>query len=376
MTTKIIPSKRRIQVMANRNETRGFISSFLAAITMLIAIGFQALNTLPPEILLQFVISQANDPDTEPSGADTPARALTFAEFGTSQDIPAGNWFYGGSTTWAAIRELTDARINETVPGFQITYIQDPVEPPGSGNGIEMLIKGKTSFAHSSRPIRDEELVAAAQRGIQLEQIPVALDAIAVVVHPDLPIDGLTIQQLIQIYIGRITNWQELGGPDITIKPFTAPLDSGAPTILREDFFAEQDDFADNVQPIATPTEAIQQINSAAPADRGAIYLASARNLIGQCSVKPLKIARESERLIAPYAGEWIPPEECPEKRNQLHEAALQSGQYPLTRRLFVIAKEGNTADQLSGQIYAELLLTREGQSLIQEAGFVPLVNF
>lgn len=152
--------------MTTRKEIRSLTLSFLTTIALLAGIGIRVLDTLPPDIL-RSITSESDDSKMESSATNAPAKPLTFAKLATQQEIPSGNWFYGGSTTWAAIRDLTDSRINESIPDFRITYIQDPVEPPGSGNGIEMLIKGKTSFAHSSRPIRDEELDAAAQRGIQ-----------------------------------------------------------------------------------------------------------------------------------------------------------------------------------------------------------------
>ncbi|MBE9098308.1 substrate-binding domain-containing protein [Vacuolonema iberomarrocanum] len=320
---------------------------------------------------------QGQQPLPEPEAELQSSTYRTFAEIAAEQTTPSGNWFYGGSTTWAAIRNIVDTQINETIPELQLNYIQDPVNPPSSGNGIDMLIRGRISFAHSSRPIRDEEYESATRRGIQLRQIPVAYDAIAVVVHPDLPIDQLTIDQLIDIYTGDLTNWQALGGPDLPILPYTAPFNSGAPTIFRSDFFAEGQDFDERVQPTNTPSEAMQRVgNPANDSDTGGIYMASARNLIGQCSVKPLAIAASSNNFVAPYTGELISPENCPEQRNELNEAAIQSGQYPLVRRLFLITKDGESTDARVGETYADLLLSDEGQSLIREAGFIPLRSF
>ncbi|MEL7316360.1 MAG: substrate-binding domain-containing protein [Cyanobacteria bacterium J06559_3] len=196
-------------------------------------------------------------------------------------------------------------------------------------------------------------------------------------VHPDLPIDGVTIDQLIAIYTGDVTNWQELGGPNLPIKLYLAPLNSGAPTIFRTDFFVDGEDFSDRIQETRTPSEAMRRVGS--PQDEsewGGIYMASARNLIGQCSVKPLAIAPTEGNFIAPYAGELVPIENCPAQLNSINEAAIQSGECPLFRRLFVITKSGESIDALVGQAYADLLLTEEGQSLVREAGFIPLRSF
>ncbi|MFM7354496.1 MAG: phosphate ABC transporter substrate-binding protein, partial [Microcystis aeruginosa] len=61
------------------------------------------------------------------------------------------------------------------------------------------------------------------------------------------------------------------------------------------------------------------------------------------------------------------------QKRNQLNELAFQKGEYPITRRLFVIIKQNGQLDEQAGEAYANLLLTDQGQELIKKAGFVPL---
>jgi phosphate transport system substrate-binding protein len=79
---------------------------------------------------------------------------------------------------------------------------------------------------------------------------------------------------------------------------------------------------------------------------------------------------------IAPYTGSLVSPENCPKQRNQLNLEAFKTNEYPLTRKVFVIIRLDNSIDQQAGEAYAELLLTDEGQKLIQKAGFIPLSSF
>jgi phosphate transport system substrate-binding protein len=65
--------------------------------------------------------------------------------------------------------------------------------------------------------------------------------------------------------------------------------------------------------------------------------------------------------------------EQCPTQRNQLNAAAFQSGDYPLTRYLYVIWKQEQGRSQRAGQAYADLLRTQEGQAQLVQAGFIPL---
>lgn len=76
---------------------------------------------------------------------------------------------------------------------------------------------------------------------------------------------------------------------------------------------------------------------------------------------------------MPPYQEPFVPPSECPNKRNQLNSQAFRSGDYAITRNLFVIVKQNNQTDQQAGVAYANWLLTPQGQELIEKAGFVRL---
>lgn len=86
--------------------------------------------------------------------------------------------------------------------------------------------------------------------------------------------------------------------------------------------------------------------------------------------VKTLPITLNGGTYISPT----IPPGPCPTNGDrQVNTAAFRDGSYPLTRRLTVVIKKDGTPDQAAGEAYAQLLLTEQGQVLIQEAGFVSL---
>ncbi|MHC5833530.1 MAG: substrate-binding domain-containing protein, partial [Nostoc sp.] len=88
-------------------------------------------------------------------------------------------------------------------------------------SGIRMLLDGKLDFAQSSRSLTDQEQAIAKERGFTLEQRQVGMDGIAVVVNPSLNVSGLTVEQLQQIYLGQITNWNQVGGPNLPITPLS-----------------------------------------------------------------------------------------------------------------------------------------------------------
>lgn len=89
-------------------------------------------------------------------------------------------------------------------------------------SGIDAVIEGRADIAGSARAMNE-----ARESEQQLIFQPVALDAIVVVAHPRNPVSNITLAQLRQIYLGRVKNWQELGGADAPINLYSiaAPLD-------------------------------------------------------------------------------------------------------------------------------------------------------
>ncbi|NEQ88004.1 MAG: PstS family phosphate ABC transporter substrate-binding protein [Moorea sp. SIO2I5] len=242
----------------------------------------------------------------------------------------------------------------QVFPNVDLTYHQHPTLAPGSETGIKMLLDGQISFALSSRPIKNSEFREAAVRGFQLKQLPVASDAIAIAVHPDLTIKGLTIGQLKDIYTGKITNWSQVGGPNLKIIPYSRPSGSGTTGFFRKTILGE-DDFSQKVSFIPTTTQAVGKVAET----KGAIYYASAPEIVTQCKVKPLPLSFSKIRpFVTPYQPPLIPTENCPEQgRNQLNSEAFKTKTYPITRRLFVIIKQDGQVDQRAGETQGYFIL-------------------
>lgn len=129
----------------------------------------------------------------------------------------------------------------------------------------------------------------------------------------------------------------------------------------------EKASFGPNVIYSGTTTQALQKLASTP----GGIYYASAPEVVPQCTVKPLPLGRISGQLVAPYREPYVPSSVCPNQRNQLNVQAFRSGDYPITRNLFVIIKQNAQTDQQAGEAYANWLLTPQSQELLEKAGFV-----
>lgn len=291
----------------------------------------------------------------------------TGTRFTTITNVPTGLFNYGGSTTWATIRRDIDSVIQKELPQFRLRYTDPTTGAPGSSPGIKMVINGQLSFSQSSRQIKAEEQFEAQQLGFMLEQIPVAIDGIAIAVHPSLKIPGLTLAQLKDIYTGKINNWQQVGGPNLAITPLSRRLEDGGTIEFFHENVLNKQNFGTNVQYVSTTTDGLRQLER----NKGGIYYASAPEVVEQCQIRPLPIGRQTSELIAPYKEPLIPREKCPSKRNQINIDAFKTDKYPITRRLFVIVKQNKQSDQEAGMAYANLLLTEQGQELISKTGFV-----
>ena len=83
--------------------------------------------------------------------------------------------------------------------------------PTGSGAGITAVQEGTCDIGLSSRALKDEEKAAG------LKETVLAYDGIAIIVHPDNPVNDLSIEQIAKLYTGEITNWKDVGGSDAEV---------------------------------------------------------------------------------------------------------------------------------------------------------------
>ncbi len=284
------------------------------------------------------------------SSAPAQSTANTFAQV---QGVPKGLFNYGGSTVWASIRKEVDPTIQSVWSQFRLRYTDPDSGAPSTEQGIRMLLNNQLDFSQASGPVGDAQYQQAKQRGFTLKEIPVAIDGIAIAVNPGLNIPGLTVDQFKNIYAGKITNWSQVGGPNLKITPYgKKDRDAGA-----------------YIELIGTTTEALRRV----AANPGGIYYTSAPLVIPQCNVKALSVGRNSNELVSPYKEPFIPLSQCPQQRNQVNNEVFQSGQYPMSRRLFVVVKQNGQIEEQAGEAYARLVLTAQGQDLIAKAGFVPI---
>jgi phosphate transport system substrate-binding protein len=107
------------------------------------------------------------------------------------------------------------------------------VEPHGTSEAYVNLIEGRADLALVARSPSDHERALAGRRRVGLDARPVAYDAFVFLLSAKNPVSGLTIEQIRDIYTGRIANWREVGGPDAPIQPYQRTRNSGSQELMQ-----------------------------------------------------------------------------------------------------------------------------------------------
>jgi phosphate transport system substrate-binding protein len=274
-------------------------------------------------------------------------------------NVPDGTFDYGGGATFAALtaQGLHDA-MTKAHPNFRLRYIQPKDGQPGGRTGVKMLIDGRLSLTLRGAPLLDADYKTAQERGFGLKQIPVALDMFVFFTHQDISIPGLSVDQLKDIYKGKLTNWKLLGGPDLPIVPFSRnPKDS---SLLNEFLGKEAGEVGSKVQFVLNYTDAIRKVGSTP----GGIAFGGAGPILAQQTIRPQAIARaNTKQYVQPFINNG----------SQVNAAAIRDGSYPISRRFFIVFRSDGTVDELAANAYVSMLLSNEGQEIVQKAGLVPL---
>lgn len=134
----------------------------------------------------------------------------------------AANIVIKGSTTVLPVAQVTMEAFMKANPGVNIS-----LSGGGSGEGVKALIDKTADIANSSREMKKEEMALAKGKGANPREIPVAIDAIVPIVNPRNRVSNLTLDQLSQIFQGKITNWKEVGGEDLQIVVISRDTSSG-----------------------------------------------------------------------------------------------------------------------------------------------------
>ena len=285
-------------------------------------------------LCLVLALSLAACGQTAAPAATTAPAAAPAATAAPATEAPAAAKLSGtvstdGSTSMEKVIGALGEAFMEANDGVTFTY-----NPTGSGSGIQAVQEGRCDIGLSSRALKDAEKEAG------LTETVLAYDGIAVIVNPANPVEDLTLEQIADIYTGKITNWSEVGGNDSQIVLIGREAGSGTRSGFEEivgvvdtcQYRQELSSTGDVITTVAQNPDAI-----------GYASLASVKD-----TVKALKVAG-----VTPT------------------EDTVKDGSYTI-QRPFVLATK--TGEQLSdaAQAFFDYVTSADAGEIITAAGAVP----
>lgn len=227
------------------------------------------------------------------------------------------------------------------------------VKGGGSEYGIMQLKADACDIANSSRVFNEKDYFDFKKDSVK--QVIVAVDAIAIITNPSLGIDRLNLQQLSDIYSGKIRNWKELNGPDVDIMPVGRKEGSG--TLLYMKHRLNIEDFSPKQQEFSRYEEIVEQV-------------AKSKNAIGYVSLEhvlDINGTPDGSVSIMPISMDGIIAQLPYDKES------ISYGEYPLIRPLFQYYQPGKNKEI---ERFIQFELSVEGQKLLQKIGYYPINDF
>ena len=240
---------------------------------------------------------------------------------------------------------IMNARLAETFmsknPGAVIQ-----VTGGGSGVGIAALINGTTDIAASSRPIRTSEIDNLKTRFATVGYtFPIARDGLSVYLNERNPIRDLTMQQISDIYTGKITNWKQVGCNDATIILYSRENSSGTYTYFKDNVLKGKD-FTARTQTLQGTAAVVNAVSK----DANGIGYG------GAAYAKGIRFAGVKKDANSPAI---MPSLET-----------VRSGQYPISRFLYLYARTKPAGDMKK---FLDWALGAEGQKIVSQVGYFPV---
>ncbi len=253
-----------------------------------------------------------------------------------------------GSTTLGPIAKAFAEYYMAKNPGVNVT-----VNESGSGNGAKSLINRTCDIASMSRFMKAKEFIAAVNKGVMPVAHVVAMDGLPVLVHPSNPVKALTVKQIRDIYSGKITNWNQVGGPNLAIVMISRDTNSGTYETFHKLIMTHKVDGKKIKEKISKKAE----------------YVGSNGGIRTRVQSTPAAIG---------YAGlGFIDKTVKALKVNDIYPTreTVTSGKYPISRPLFMIT---NGYPKLGSHTHAfvTLYLSEKGQEIIEDIGFVPVTKY
>ena len=252
-----------------------------------------------------------------------------------------------GSDTIVNLIQVWAEKVVESNPSYNIG-----VTGGGSGTGFAALINKTCDIAMSSRKIEEKETAAAAEKNIYPVEYMIGLDGLAILINKNNPVAELTLEQLRDIFMAKVTNWKEVGGEDRIIVILSRESNSGTHMffkehVLRHSDKKSKDEFAPRAL-LMPSSQAIYDEVSGNPHALGYVGMGYIND-----NVKAVSVAADEN-------SDYFYP----------NPYNVMTGQYPISRPLYLY-----TDGEPQGVVreFIDYALSEEGQKIVAETDFVPI---
>lgn len=267
----------------------------------------------------------------------------------------SGSILIDGSSTVAPLSETAAELFQAENSDVQVT-----VGTSGTGGGFERFCIGETDISDASRPIKDEEAALCADNGIEFAEIQVANDALSAVVHPDNPLECISIEGLNQMWDlnSPVDSWGDIQGldtevPDERLTLFGPGADSGTFDYWTEEVNGETGRIRTDYNSIGEDDAAA--INGVASDPGASAFIPFSYIETAGGAVKPLSV-------VNPDTGECVEP---------TLDNVLTGAYAPLGRPLFVYPS-AQALERPEVLAFIDFYLENQEQ-ITTEATFIPM---
>ena len=246
----------------------------------------------------------------------------------TATTTAGGTISTDGSTSMEKVIGALGESFTNQNSGITFTY-----NPTGSGSGIKAVLEGRCDIGLSSRSLKDDEKAEG------LVETVLAYDGIAIIVHPDNPVNDLDLETIAKIYTGEITNWKDVGGDDAEIVLIGREAGSGT---------------RDGFESITGTTDACQYRQELTSTGDVITTVSQNPNAIGYASLASVK-----DTVKALSVGGVTPSEET-----------VKDGSYVVQRPFVLVTKEGTELSE-TAQKFFDYATSADAAEVISNAGAV-----